>query len=244
MTKGARYAVFHRRHRQRQKGDADQVVDVFFPLSGYHLPIDHGYALYSAISRCVPEIHRTQNLWGVHTASKGQIERTDDGWFFRVTPTARIGVRLPASCLGYVMCLAKRTLEIDSYTIRLGDAIVTGLEPARQLQSAFVTFGSRMPNDETFEEIVRTRITGIPGLHQLTDGLTIKLGRRRLRRVKKHLAPGFSVVVGRLTPHASLLIQEYGIGGRRHFGAGLFLPRTNDNGSHPRCLAQPALVIG
>jgi CRISPR-associated protein Cas6 len=40
-------------------------VDLAFRLTGTKVPVDHGYALYSAISRLLPEIHRAKNI-GVH----------------------------------------------------------------------------------------------------------------------------------------------------------------------------------
>ena len=40
-------------------------VDLAFRLTGSKVPVDHGYALYSAINRIVPEIHEAKNI-GVH----------------------------------------------------------------------------------------------------------------------------------------------------------------------------------
>ena len=40
-------------------------VDLAFRLTGSKVPVDHGYALYSTISRIVPEIHEAKNI-GVH----------------------------------------------------------------------------------------------------------------------------------------------------------------------------------
>ena len=37
-------------------------VDLAFRLTGSKVPVDHGYALYSAISRLLPEIHGAKNL--------------------------------------------------------------------------------------------------------------------------------------------------------------------------------------
>jgi hypothetical protein len=38
-------------------------VDLAFKLTGSKVPVDHGYALYSAISRILPEIHGAKNYW-------------------------------------------------------------------------------------------------------------------------------------------------------------------------------------
>jgi len=37
-------------------------VDLAFKLAGSKVPVDHGYALYSAISPILPEIHGATNL--------------------------------------------------------------------------------------------------------------------------------------------------------------------------------------
>ena len=37
-------------------------VDLAFRLTGSKVPVDHGYALYSAISRVVPEIHEAKSI--------------------------------------------------------------------------------------------------------------------------------------------------------------------------------------
>jgi len=49
-------------------------VDLAFRLTGSKIPVDHGYALYSAISRVLPEIHGAANI-GVHP-----IRGTYSGW--------------------------------------------------------------------------------------------------------------------------------------------------------------------
>jgi hypothetical protein len=42
------------------------MVDLWFPLVGRTLPSDHGYGLYGALCRMVPELHEATD-WGLHT---------------------------------------------------------------------------------------------------------------------------------------------------------------------------------
>jgi CRISPR-associated protein Cas6 len=49
-------------------------VDLAFRLTGSKVPVDHGYALYSAISRLLPQIHEAKNI-GVHPI-RGTREQT------------------------------------------------------------------------------------------------------------------------------------------------------------------------
>jgi Cas6 Crispr len=55
-------------------------VNLAFRLTGSKVPVDHGYALYSAISRILPEIHGAKNI-GVHPI-RGMREQTVPDTFF------------------------------------------------------------------------------------------------------------------------------------------------------------------
>jgi hypothetical protein len=42
-----------------------EIVDLAFRVTGPTVAVDHGYALYAAISRLIPEIHNTTGI-GIH----------------------------------------------------------------------------------------------------------------------------------------------------------------------------------
>jgi hypothetical protein len=58
------------------------------------------------------------------------------------------------------------------------------------------------------------------------DRVEVEIGMRRVVKVHGKLVVGFPVVLSGLDPAASLLVQSRGIGGRRHMGAGVFLPHA------------------
>jgi Cas6 Crispr len=62
-------------------------VDLAFKLTGSKVSVDHGYALYSAFSRILPEIHGAKNV-GVHPikgtySGNGELIRRDSLRFVR-----------------------------------------------------------------------------------------------------------------------------------------------------------------
>jgi len=65
-------------------------VDLAFRLTGSNVLVDHGYALYSAISRLLPEIHEAKNI-GVHP-TRGTREQMVPDTFFPVTALYGRGV--------------------------------------------------------------------------------------------------------------------------------------------------------
>jgi CRISPR-associated endonuclease/helicase Cas3 len=52
----------------------------------------------------------------------------------------------------------------------------------------------------------------------------LEVGRRQVVKVKGVLIVGYEVGLSRLNPRESLVIQAAGLGGRRRFGCGVFVP--------------------
>ncbi len=65
-------------------------VDLAFRLVGTKLPVDHGYALYSAINRLIPELHDAKSV-GVHPI-RGRYSGEGN---LLLTPASRLILRLP-----------------------------------------------------------------------------------------------------------------------------------------------------
>jgi CRISPR-associated protein Cas6 len=187
-------------------------VDLAFRLSGTKIPVDHGYALYSAISRLLPEIHGAKNI-GVHPirgAYGGNGELT-------LRDSSRLCIRLESECIGEVLNLAGKQLDVDRYSFRVGIAEVRSLHPRASLYSRLVTIKGFMEPTGFLESAKRQ-------LEKLNVDAEIRLGERRTFRVKDKQVVGFAVAATGLDAEDSIRLQENGLGGRRHMGCGVFVP--------------------
>lgn len=187
-------------------------VDLAFKLTGSTVPVDHGYALYSAISRILPEIHGAKNI-GLHPirgtySGNGELILRD---------SSRLTIRLESERIGEVLKLAGKRLEIDSHSLRVGIPEVRLLRPRVSLYSRLVTIKGFM-EPEAFVESAKRQ------LEKLGVEAEIEIGERRTLRVKDKQVLGFEVAVSGLDAEDSLCLQESGLGGRRHMGCGVFLP--------------------
>lgn len=186
-------------------------VDLAFRLTGTKLPVDHGYALYSALSRILPEIHEAKNI-GVHPirgtyCGKGELMLRD---------SSRLLIRMESERIGEFLKLAGKMLEINSHTLRVGIPEVRLLRPRASLYSRLVTIKGFM-EPETFLKSVQRQ------LEKLGVEAEIQVGERRTLRVKDKQVVGFEVAGEGLDAEDSLRLQETGLGGRRHMGCGVFL---------------------
>jgi CRISPR-associated protein Cas6 len=187
-------------------------VDLAFRLTGTKVPVDHGYALYSAISRLLPEIHGAKNI-GVHPirgtySGNGELMLRD---------SSRLVIRLESERIGEILKLAGKRLDVDSHILRVGIPEVRLLRPRASLYSRLVTIKGFMEHPAFLDAAKRQ-------LEKIGVKAEIQVGERRTLRVKDKQVVGFEVAATGLDAQDSVCLQEIGIGGRRHMGCGIFVP--------------------
>jgi CRISPR-associated protein Cas6 len=213
----------------------DRVVDLVFPLRGKSIPADHGYPLFSALCRVIPWIH-SDDMLGVH-AINGRIEAPRR---LVLTQRSTLRLRLAADRIPDCISLTGQQLDIDDGDITLGFPSLVPLVPSTSGFSRLVTIRG-FTEAEPFLDAVRRQLTvlDIEGMASLvprpatqpreesSSGGSSPWVRRTLRVRDKDIV-GFALRVDHLTAEESLRLQEHGLGGRRHFGCGLFLAPARD----------------
>ena len=91
------------------------LIDLAFRLTGTNIPVDHGYALYAALSRLLPDIHAAKDIGvqpirGVYSGN-GTLHVTD---------FSRLILRLPDEQIQPYLKLAGKRLELDEHPLSVG----------------------------------------------------------------------------------------------------------------------------
>jgi CRISPR-associated protein Cas6 len=192
-------------------------IDVAFSLSGDSLPIDHGYALYSALAHLDGVghwLHETEEV-AIHRI-RGQY--ATDG-LLKLNGRSRLALRLPAAVLPNVLPIAGASFEVGGHKLRIGVPSSSLLKGADAVYAHVVTTRNGQDEDRFDAEIRRQ-------LDALDIGAKATRGKRRVFRVRDKTVVGHSVEVSGLTAEESIRLQEAGLGGRRKLGCGIFLPRN------------------
>jgi len=189
----------------------EQHIDVAFHLVGERVPLDHGYALYSALSKILPAFHDAHWL-GVHPLTGFRI-----GDELKLSRGSRLRLRLPADRIPDVLVLAGKRIELLGKTMQVGVPEIHALRPAAGLQARLVNIKG-FEEENQFREAAQRQLTALVIRGQLA------VGRRRVMRIKDKTIVGFRVAVSQLTAEESIALQENGIGGRRRMGCGIFVP--------------------
>ncbi len=187
------------------------VIDLLFPVQGGPVPLDHGYLLFSALSRHIPTLHERADI-GVFTL-RGVSNTRELLYLGRGT----LRLRCATEAVGALLPLVSAPLEVAGRRLSLGAPSLYALEPVPSLSARLVTFKHAM--DEASFLTAATK-----ALEALGVQATLKVGRRRIVCIVGKKVVGFALELHGLSAEHSLRVQTHGLGGRRHMGCGLFLP--------------------
>lgn len=196
----------------------EPVVDIFFPvISRDPLPADHGYILYAAISRMLPEVHNENGI-AVHPIAGRLIGNR----MMQPIETSHLAIRLTANQIPLVIQLAGRSLNLADQTLRVGIPSVKALVPATALRSR-ITTTKNGENADHFRSELRRQLALLNVSSDIDLTLPLLPARRTIRIKGKEIV-GHEVILTGISAQESLDIQIHGLGGRRHMGCGIFLP--------------------
>lgn len=215
---------------------AAPMIEVRFAVRGKYVAADHGFALYSAIARVLPAVHANQDMTILPLQGLPSGDRT-----LSLSGDARLRMRLPADQLPVVLPLAGKTLLVDGSRLLLGVPAVTLLAPEPSLRSRLVLIKG-FTEPAPFEAAARRQLaelgnTGVLSLERVRSSTALE--RRSARGVGEPIRRtlsihgkqivGFAVRVDGLSSADSLTLQTRGLGGRRRFGCGGFVPAAPEN---------------
>ncbi len=208
------------------------VVDVQFPVCGNFIPVDHGYLLFSALAHLIPELHGDNGV-AVHPINgplAGNRCRL-------VTDQSRLTIRLPSERIREILPLAGKALSIGGHKVQVGVPYTRALVPSASLYSSLVVIKGFMEPAQFLEAVQRQlEALEVKGVSHLVEQTHIEETNRdettgshspvlrRTIRIRDKEIVGFALGVEQLNAEESILVQEKGLGGRRRFGCGVFVP--------------------
>jgi len=207
-------------------------VDIWFKLSGREIPADHGYCLYSAVSQFIPQMHADDAIALHPIAGTPAGDR-----LLALTEKSSLIIRAPSDRIKEFLPLAGKALRLEGHHVQVGVPHAKALVPSPRLYTRLVVIKGFMDPDPFLEAVRRQLkemdISGKPYLVYQPEVPKSNIGKstgshseylRRTIRIRDKQIVGFALRVGELTAEESIRLQEKGIGGRRRFGCGIFIP--------------------
>lgn len=196
-------------------------VDLSFSITANDsVPADHGYHLYSAISRILSDLHQASGI-GIHSIRGMQIGNRR----MSLDERSHLVVRVDAARMCEVLPLSGKQLKIANAVIQVGVPQVRSLTPSTSLRSRLVIIKTKQAprasdlNPDIFSAAIRRQLDSL----EISSEAIATIGKRRTVRIRDKEVVGYEVILEGLDAGESLNIQEKGLGGRRHMGCGLFV---------------------
>ncbi|EQA45661.1 CRISPR-associated protein Cas6, subtype MYXAN [Leptospira broomii serovar Hurstbridge str. 5399] len=199
-----------------------QYIELKFPIIGKTIPADHGFRLYSALSRQNQVVHESEKLSICGISGIPDRNRT-----LHLNSSSKLRIRAEYSLLPELLKLAGKSFQISNEKIQTGIPTISLLKPHRTLYSRLVTIKG-YTEEEPFLNSIQKKLTTLEvNCEALLFRGTItdnnqKIIRKTTKIHDKEIV-GFPVLLLNLSPQDSLKIQELGLGGRRKMGCGNFL---------------------
>lgn len=203
----------------------DDVVDVVFGIACRALPVEHAYALWSAIERVLPWLRDEPGagIHPIHVADSGNGWVRPDGPNDLLHPSRRtkLVLRVPKARIPETERLSGQTLDIAGNVLRVEAASVRLLSPLTTIFSRYVVI-ERAMDENAFMAEASTQLRGLgvqpkKMLCGIEHGIATPAGPLRTR----------SLMLAELTPAEALTLQQRGLGPMRHLGCGLFIPHKD-----------------
>ncbi|QLQ32943.1 MAG: type I-MYXAN CRISPR-associated protein Cas6/Cmx6 [Candidatus Thiothrix singaporensis] len=205
----------------------DDILDLSFSIQCKRLPLDHAWALSQAIRAALPWFHEegSTGIHTIHVAESGNgWLRPDDAEHQMLLPSrrTRMALRIPKQRLADTQELTGKTLDIDGYPLTVGDAKEKPLLNAAVIFSRYVLSDAE-EEEPDFLQRIATEIHTISGVKvkKMMCGKSNAINTPDGVLFTRHL------MVADLDSTPSIQLQQYGLGGGRKLGCGLFLPHKS-----------------
>lgn len=184
------------------------IIAYEFPLRGGCIPQNHGYQLFSALSRVHPWLHARGKL---QIAPINGRRLDNDPSMIQITPRSVLQIR--GISPEEAVALSESGIFLGGSILRLGDPKIRKIQVGPRLASRLVILGT--PDDFAGNLVAEIQ-------HFTGETPTIKIGRLRALPIKDIHLKGYSVEIRGLSEAGSQTLLRNGLGKCRTMGCGVF----------------------
>lgn len=184
------------------------------------IPVGHGYALYSALCRAVPEIHISDDVLAIRSLSGAYADR-----HLHIPKIGVLTAYVTAAGVPIMCRLVGADIDVCGVPLSLGTTQIGTFRPrGRPMRAHMVAINLSDPPQDHLQHRRRYRDAIIRQLE--SRGIftsDVKIGRVAHMGVGDFRYVGYRVDVGVLPPQDDIALQIHGVGGKRRMGCGIFL---------------------
>jgi len=204
----------------------EAVFDVLFGFECKALPIDHAWSLSQEICNHLPWIKDAEGA-GIHQihvaeSNNGWMRPESDNSLLFPSKRSKLSIRIPANKFSDMDKLVGAKLNIDGHMLSLKNYKKKVLSNAGVIFARYVLIDKKQSETEFLETVAKEI--------KIKTNTTVKkmlCGKDHMIKTPDGILNTKHLMIADLDDETSTYIQQYGIGGRRDLGCGLFLPHKS-----------------
>ena len=215
--------MWQEKEEKRPIADNSDMAELSFSVDCKELPYDHAYELSSAILNLVPEIENDKRnaIQTLHGPMSGNGWVRPDSENIPLSKRAKLIMRINKNQLNDIKGIEGKEIMLFGNALKIGPSKVKNFLVVKDLFCRFV-----MSDDKTSEDDFLNKI------QNELKGLNINIrkalcGKSMVISFGKKTLYTRSLMIADLSKEESLKLQEEGVGDKKLYGCGIFLPHKS-----------------
>ena len=203
--------------------NTSDMIELSFSVDCKELPYDHAFELSSEILNLIPEIKNDKRnaFQTLHGPMSGNGWVRPDGQNIPLSKRAKLIMRINKSQIDDIKTIEGREIKLFGNKLKIGKSKVKSFVIVKDLFCRFIVSDPDIDEDK-FLELIQNE------LRQYNINLRKALcGQSKMIKFGSETFYTRSLMIADLSKKESLRLQEEGVGERRLYGCGIFLPHKS-----------------
>lgn len=209
--------------QKKSIADDSDMAELSFSVNCKELPYDHAYELSSAILNLIPEIKNDKRnaIQTLHGPMSGNGWVRPDSENIPLSKRAKLIMRLNRNQINSIKSIEGKKIELFGNILKIGESKVKSFLVVKDLFCRFVISDTKTSEDDFLHKIQTE-------LRNFNINIRKALcGKSMLVNFGKETVYTRSLMIADLSKEESLKLQEEGVGEKKLFGCGIFLPHKS-----------------
>ena len=215
--------MWQEKEEKRPIADNSDMAELSFSVDCKELPYDHAYELSSAILNLVPEIENDKRnaIQTLHGPMSGNGWVRPDSENIPLSKRAKLIMRINKNQLNDIKGIEGKEIMLFGNALKIGPSKVKNFLVVKDLFCRFVMSDHKTSEDD-FLNNIQNELKGLNiNIRKALCGksMVISFGKKTLYTR--------SLMIADLSKEESLKLQEEGVGDKKLYGCGIFLPHKS-----------------
>ena len=209
--------------QKKSIADDSDMAELSFSVNCRELPYDHAYELSSEILNLIPQIKndKRNSIQTLHGPMSGNGWVRPDSENIPLSKRAKLMMRINKNQIDDIKDIEGKEIKLFGNSLKIGVSKVKNFLIVKDLFCRFVISDNKISEDDFLEKIQMELRNFNVNIKKALCGKSMTIN------FAKKTVYTRSLMIADLSKEESLKLQEEGVGGKKLYGCGIFLPHKS-----------------